>query len=898
MPTVTLTATKDSFVYSGASNSNYGNTGYMNISYNGYQEYPIMTFDFSSLPANAYITSATLKLYASTNPNGKSAGTVVPWSISALVDFPEFTVTYGNYFTSAAYGLLDSGGITANVTLLAAGNWYNLDVSSLMKRRIGFAGFMLSYYQSGSSFNQALATRQYSGGISFAPQLEITYSIGSLVTIAVPFHSDYTYNENNVIENTANPTINIGAMWHNYDSDDDAYYYKVPFMYWDVNALRSDAQVKSAGIVARTTYTTKRLNNAECYLFQYNGTEASPVGWVSQGAYMSTAPFGATTAETWFSYDITKAFVARMAGGGYSGYYGVYLRASTQSGSDVWDYVEFYSRNSAYAPYIGVQAVIPNTAPNAPINVFVSNANYVAPYSNVNTRQPIINWTFSDVDAGDSQSQYLVQVVDSAYSYVAWDSGWRVGSTNQFQIPAGAITADGAYWIRVRTMDAAGQMNQANGTSPDVNFTNIQIFVDTVPPNAPTTTIGTITGTTVAVSFTAYSDNAPSSGMRPEGAYVVVDDPQGNRVQTNTTTNLSYTITGLTPNTQYNIWVVYFDKSGNWGAPSAYKYIVTDTRAPDTPTQTNGVLYATSNSVSWSAFSDGTVSSGLLATTLYLQKWNGSAWVAEAGFPKSVSGLTNNFTGLTPATQYRWSVTYTDVNGNVSVQSWTTFTTNTYAVSTITNLTSSGSILNKRPKVRFTVVDANDATLSNFQIQVSTVNTFASTLIDTTSGAAIVGWSGSSTASGGTVSYTPQVDLSVGTLYVRTRAYDGKDWGTWSTTVTFSISAVSWTTTIADDDSAISKRTIDEIRTKVNAVRQARGMSTVTWTDATITDWNGVTPTDVRTTHLIELRQAILDIYTILSVVPPTPWTDNIIDTTIDRKGIHWKALRNALIAI
>jgi hypothetical protein len=91
--------------------------------------------------------------------------------------------------------------------------------------------------------------------------------------------------------------------------------------------------------------------------------------------------------------------------------------------------------------------------------------------------------------------------------------------------------------------------------------------------------------------------------------------------------------------------------------------------------------------------------------------------------------------------------------------------------------------------------------------------------------------------------------LGTGTKYVRVAAYDGKDWGNWST-YTFTIQSPNWPTTINANDTGISKRTIDDLRTKVNAVRQARGLSTVSWTDATIT----ANVTSVRAVHLTELR--------------------------------------------
>jgi hypothetical protein len=350
------------------------------------------------------------------------------------------------------------------------------------------------------------------------------------------------------------------------------------------------------------------------------------------------------------------------------------------------------------------------------------------------------------------------------------------------------------------------------------------------------------------------------------------------------------------PEDTYQLRVKATDNAGNVSALKIITVIV-DKTAPTTPTRTNGTLFATSNGVSWSAFSDGANTSGLLLTTLYLQKWNGTAYADEPTFPKSVTGLSYSFTGLTPGTQYRWAVTYTDNATNTSAITYTNFTTNAYSVTTISVLASAGSMFSKRPKIKFTVTDANDATLTNFQIQVSSSSDFSSLLLDTTSSVASAGWGATSAASGATNTYTPQADISVGTRYVRIRANDGKDWGNWSTPITMTIKAVAWPTTVLDTHTAISKRTIDNIRTEVNNVRQARGLSVIVWTNPTINDWDNASPTPIRMGHLTELRQAIVDIYVALNITSPT-WTDPIIDTTINKKGIHWNELRNSLLSI
>lgn len=550
-------------------------------------------------------------------------------------------------------------------------------------------------------------------------------------------------------------------------------------------------------------------------------------------------------------------------------------------------------------PLFGFGATV-NTAPNAPTITSPTAGQYV------NTRTPTITWTFSDPDAGDSQYAFNIQTVDPAYSYVIWDSGWIVGSQKSYTLPSGAYTMDGNVYVRMKVQDSSGVINTANGSGPDISFQNQRFWIDTVAPtgsraDAQTRYLNASNKTSVTFTVNA-SDNlllnnvqfptwGDSGGQNDINWYNGTNNGNGTWSKT---VNFNSHDGGI--DQHYNIHVYAYDQAGSSANIAVYDVYV-DTVAPAAPTQTNGVLYATSNGVSWSAFNDPAPSSGLLLTTMNLQSWNGSTWVNVATYPKSVTGLTHSFTGLTPATQYRWGVTYTDNSSNVSTLNYTTFTTNTYPVTTITNLTSNGYLFDKTPRIKFTVTDANDATLTNFQVQFATDAAFTQNVGVLESASTPAYFSASSAPSGSTIYFTSPADAPVtGLWYIRARAYDGKDWGPFST-VSFTIQAISWATTVAANDTTVSKRTIDEIRTKVNAVRQARGLAVANWTDPTIVDWNGGIPTLIKITHLIELRQAIVDIYTALSVTAPT-WSDNIIDSTVDREGTHWIELRSFLQAV
>ncbi len=85
---------------------------------------------------------------------------------------------------------------------------------------------------------------------------------------------------------------------------------------------------------------------------------------------------------------------------------------------------------------------------------------------------------------------------------------------------------------------------------------------------------------------------------------------------------------------------------------------------------------------------------------------------------------------------------------------------------------------------------------------------------------------------------------------------------------------------------------ITELRTRVNAIRIAEGLSAFSFTDPTLTA--GVTA--VKAVHVTELRTALAQAYTAAAITPPT-YTDPSI-AALNVKAIHITELRAAVIAI
>ena len=122
-----------------------------------------------------------------------------------------------------------------------------------------------------------------------------------------------------------------------------------------------------------------------------------------------------------------------------------------------------------------------------------------------------------------------------------------------------------SYNIRVTAYDTSGNESAFASATEVTAQTSVQ---DVTPPTKPTNlSDGLIGSTAIGISWTASTDNVGIDYYR-----VYVDDI----VQSPTTSNTSYTITGLIPDTQYTINVDEIDTSGNI-SPLSDDLIVTTT---------------------------------------------------------------------------------------------------------------------------------------------------------------------------------------------------------------------------------------------------------------------------------------------------------------------------------
>ena len=164
-----------------------------------------------------------------------------------------------------------------------------------------------------------------------------------------------------------------------------------------------------------------------------------------------------------------------------------------------------------------------------------------------------------------------------------------------------------------------------------------------------------ITQTSLVLSWSGASDNKGITGYKLYRNGSMFAEPEG--------TATSYTITGLTPGTEYTFSIQAGDAAGNWstGGPSV---MVTTLPAPDTTapvwaessTLTVSEITQTSLVLSWSGASD---NKGITGYKLYR---NGSVLAELEGTATSYT-----VTGLTAGTEYTFSIQAGDAVGNWSI---------------------------------------------------------------------------------------------------------------------------------------------------------------------------------------------------------------------------------------
>jgi chitodextrinase len=152
-----------------------------------------------------------------------------------------------------------------------------------------------------------------------------------------------------------------------------------------------------------------------------------------------------------------------------------------------------------------------------------------------------LSWTASADNAGVSgydiyrNGSFLAATSSPAYS----DTGVTQGSTYSYAIAA---------------YDAAGNVSARSAAK-------VLAFPDTTPPTRPASLILTPATTSIALKWTASTDNVGVAGYKVYRGSTLITTVKGNVT--------TYTSTGLRANTTYSYQVVAFDAAGNLSVASA-----------------------------------------------------------------------------------------------------------------------------------------------------------------------------------------------------------------------------------------------------------------------------------------------------------------------------------------
>ena len=279
------------------------------------------------------------------------------------------------------------------------------------------------------------------------------------------------------------------------------------------------------------------------------------------------------------------------------------------------------------------------TAPSVPTGLTVGT---------VTSTSVALSWNASTDNAGGS----------GMAGYDVYRGTTLIGSPTGTSFTATGLSPATAYSFTVRAKDVAGNVSAASSAATATTETGT--VTDTTAPSVPTgLTVGTVTSTSVALSWNASTDNAGGSGMAGYDVYrgtTLIGSPTGT----------SFTATGLSPATAYSFTVRAKDVAGNVSAASSAATAttetgtVTDTTAPSVPTGlTVGTVTSTSVALSWNASTDNAGGSGMAGYDVY----RGTTLIG------SPTGTSFTATGLSPATAYSFTVRAKDVAGNVSAAS-------------------------------------------------------------------------------------------------------------------------------------------------------------------------------------------------------------------------------------
>ena len=232
---------------------------------------------------------------------------------------------------------------------------------------------------------------------------------------------------------------------------------------------------------------------------------------------------------------------------------------------------------------------------------------------------------------------------------------YQVNYTNNLDTETSSIYTNGELPMIVKNGYTGTWFTNSGGTVISEVSGNAALYVvfnDTEAPGLPINLAGAPSETSVALTWTEPTDNAGVTGYNVYSGGILLG----------TTTDTSFTVTGLSPATQYTFKVEAFDGAGNKSGTASVVVTTTDKTAPTAPSFTQWQVNETSVEIHWRASTDNV---GVTGYEIYV---NGNLYSTT-----NYTGIT--ITGLNVATQYLFRVIAFDAAGNKSQHSLIQLTT-------------------------------------------------------------------------------------------------------------------------------------------------------------------------------------------------------------------------------
>ncbi len=242
----------------------------------------------------------------------------------------------------------------------------------------------------------------------------------------------------------------------------------------------------------------------------------------------------------------------------------------------------------------------------------------------------------------------------SVAGYTVYLDGDLIETVSETSFTVKGLSPDTNYNLAVEAFDEAG--NKSEKAEIDIPTNPI---IDNEAPTAPINLVATPSATSIALSWTPSTDNVGVAGYT---VYL-----EGDSIETVSET--SFTVTELSPGTDYNLTVEAFDADGNKSEKAEIDIPtnpIIDNEAPTVPINFVAVPSETSIALSWTASTD---NEGVAGYTIYL----------DGDSIETVSETSFTVTELSPGTDYNLAVEAFDTAGNKSGKPEITVSTKTSA---------------------------------------------------------------------------------------------------------------------------------------------------------------------------------------------------------------------------